>query len=78
MNFLVPIGCCQGANVTNAQTCQKKPAEQTPKLDSCYYKFEQTVTNHAKIIMAVAIVVVVVMVSCPQTIAKLYTRHQNT
>jgi hypothetical protein len=50
-------------NVTAAEqpNCQKNPS--TIKLDSCFYKFESAVNNHAKIIMAVAIVVVIIMVS---------------
>ena len=59
MGYKVPASCCKEKDDTN---CQENPNNDNGHLDSCYTKFENAVTNHANLILAVAIVVVVIMV----------------
>ena len=69
----VPASCCKQKDDTD---CQESPTQDNGNLDSCYTKFENAVTNHANLILAVAIVVVVIMVRhfspfCLATIRKM-------
>ena len=57
--YKVPSSCCKQKDDTD---CQDRPTTDNGNLDSCYTKFENAVSNHANLILAVAIVVVVIMV----------------